>query len=245
MAPPPLASLDDFVVAGVVLLVFVTFGFISHVIECRRLDRLNRRLARERDEAQARADWLRGLLGDALELTRPGPAEPVTALEPVAVADEVREAVERVRPLAERQGVEVREGPPTLPDLWAYADPPLLKRLLLNLLSGAVRYNRSQRDVTVRWGEAEDGRVKVAVVAEAPDPPTDTGAEDAAASLALCRRLAELAGGTLEAGGAPGDSSLTLTLPRSPAPPPTQGEAPPAGEVEVPDARRGAAPEAS
>lgn len=246
MAPPPLASLDDFVVAGVVLLVFVAFGWITHVIECRRLERLARQLTRERDEARVRAEGLRGLVEDALEVARIGPGEPAAAREAVSLAEAAREAVGRVAPLAERLDVAVKEQPPAFPDLWAQADPALLKRALTRLLSGSVRYNRCERGVIVRWGEAGEGRVMVAVVTDGPNPPADAvGAEDASASLALGRRLAELAGGVLETAGAPGETSLALTLPRSPAPPPTPEEGPPAVEVEGPDARRGAAPGAS
>jgi signal transduction histidine kinase len=85
------------------------------------------------------------LIDEVLELSRIEAGELQISLEPVPLAETVREAVLLVAPLAATRGIALEadlSGPGD--DSHVYADRQRLKQVLLNLLSNAIKYNRDE-----------------------------------------------------------------------------------------------------
>jgi two-component system sensor histidine kinase KdpD len=169
------------------------------------LDRLDRLVANLLDMSRLQA----GLLG--------------VAAEPVAVEDVVPRALDALGPDGKDVDVRIPEG---LPDV--VADPSLLERVLVNLISNAVRYGPPGRPVTVT-ASAHADRVQTRVIDRGPGiPPADRdrvflpfqrlGDRDnetgVGLGLALSRGLVEAMGGTLEPEETPGGGlTMIATLP--------------------------------
>lgn len=89
------------------------------------------------------------LVASLLTLARADAGQIPITLEPVSLPDVVGAAVEQVRPLAGRRGVELQMSssrPVTL-----RADDDLILQLLLNLLDNAIKYTAAGGEVTVGW----------------------------------------------------------------------------------------------
>jgi signal transduction histidine kinase len=92
---------------------------------------------------------LLALIDDILDLSESDDAAPqVLPLQPVLLGAAVQVSVERLRPMAERQQVQVRAD---LPEhaLYVLADPRRLSQVLAHLLSNAIKFNRRGGDVKV------------------------------------------------------------------------------------------------
>jgi signal transduction histidine kinase/FixJ family two-component response regulator len=184
-------------------------------------------------EILANAGRLQRLLGDVLDFSalEAGQIEAVhRPFEPAAV---VRRVAERFRPAATAKGL------PLVVDIGAGAegeavgDPDHLGQVLEQLLDNAVKFT-SAGGVTVNLA-SDDGRWRLAVsdtgVGFDPDDaerlfagfelgdasPTRVHG-GAGLGLAICKRLADLMGGRIQAVGARGrGATFTLTLPLPPA----------------------------
>jgi signal transduction histidine kinase len=108
------------------------------------------------------------LVDDLLDLSRIESGRLVLAVEPVALARVVTNAVEAVRGFADAReiGLEVSEGEPVS----VTADGDRLEQVIVNLLSNAVKFSPAGRRVGVRWW-LEDGRAVVEVSDEGPGIP--------------------------------------------------------------------------
>jgi CheY-like chemotaxis protein len=82
------------------------------------------------------------LINEVLDIARIEADQQPMSLEPVRVAEVVREAVDMVRPLAGARGVRVTVTPHPADARYVRADRQRLTQVLLNLLSNAVKYNR-------------------------------------------------------------------------------------------------------
>ena len=94
-------------------------------------------------------------IDDLLELTRIE-AEEAPSREPVPVHLIVAEAVERIRPAAEQQGIDIRVAEPRR-SLTFIGDRRQLVSALYNLLDNAVKYSDRDSIVEVRVAIASDG----------------------------------------------------------------------------------------
>ncbi len=105
---------------------------------------------------------LQRLVHDLEELSRAEAGQIPLELRPVAPADLVRAAVDRLQPQFEDKAVSLQVDVPTdLPQIWS--DPSRVIQVLLNLLGNALQYTPSGGQVTLRaW---RDGR-EVAVVVQ-------------------------------------------------------------------------------
>ena len=103
------------------------------------------------------------LINEMLDLARVESGKLKLSLEPVNLADTVRECVSLAQPLADARGVEL-----ILADACSghgvHADPTRLKQVLLNLLSNAIKYNREQGAVNiVCTADPDDDTVQIRI----------------------------------------------------------------------------------
>jgi len=94
--------------------------------------------------------------------------------------------VELVRPLATQRGIVTQVVAPESGDVVVAADRQRLNQVLMNLVSNAIKYNRSNGRVTIAFEPAAAGRMRITV--------TDTGAGIPPAKLALLFRPFERLG---------------------------------------------------
>jgi PAS domain S-box-containing protein len=177
------------------------------------------------------------LIDDVLDISRIESGEMRLSLEPVEVSGVVRDALEMVQPLAaSRPGVAlVFDGPSGLN---AMADRQRLAQVLLNLLSNALKYNRPDGRVEVRWALADPYvRIEVADTGVGLDREAqrrlftplerfgdDGGVEGTGIGLALSRQLVEVMGGRIAVASEPDRGSVfTVEL--------DAGHRPPGGAV--------------
>jgi signal transduction histidine kinase len=162
------------------------------------------------------------LVDEVLDISRIEAGELSLSVEPVPITPLIDEAMELIRPLAERRRVRLQ--PPLIGESIGYmrADNQRLKQVVINLLSNAVKYNREGGDVEVSVEPEGSDRVRIAVRDTGPgiDPDSfeklftpferlDAGAEvqGTGLGLALSRSLVEAMGGTLTVSSTPGEGS--------------------------------------
>jgi len=123
--------------------------------------------------ADSEVDRLVQLVEELLELSRIESGEQPLVLKPADLPELLAEAVERLRPQAERGGLTLDADIPR--DLGeAKIDGPRIERAVLNLLSNAIKFTPPGGRVTLR-ARREDGRLTVEV--------RDTGIGIAASDL--------------------------------------------------------------
>ena len=146
-------------------------------------------------------------------------------VDPLLIA---RQVCERLRPMAEAAGVELREPPPAA-GLAALADRERLRQVLTALIANAVQYNRPGGVVLIEARQSDDGvsldvrdtgpGLPAARMDELFQPFNRLGREasdvpGAGIGLAVARRLIEAMKGRLEAQSREGEGAVfTLHLP--------------------------------
>jgi signal transduction histidine kinase/CheY-like chemotaxis protein len=171
-------------------------------------------------------EHLLGLINDVLDLTKVEAGRIDLQKEELDVRVAVSEALEGVRPLADRRRQMLRQ---EVEAAWVLADRGRLRQILYNLLSNAIKFTPEGGEIRVEVA-ADAATVRISVV--------DTGVGIAAADqvrvfdefsqvgdvtartggtglgLALTRRLTEAHGGQIELESAPGAGSrFTVILP--------------------------------
>ncbi len=166
------------------------------------------------------------LVEDLLDLARLASRPPSAECERLALADVLRECWE---PFADEAGRrDLRLAVEIDAALSATADWPLLRRVLGNLLENAVSYADEGTPIEVR-AELDGSRLALCIANRAEGAPpdiaekafdtfwradpsrTDTG-RHAGLGLALCRRIAEILGGSIEASLREGHFVVRLRL---------------------------------
>ncbi len=107
------------------------------------------------------------LINEVLDIARIESGRLALTPEPIEIGAFVREAIELIRPLADRQQVDAQLVETGAEVEILFADRQRLKQVLLNLLSNAVKYNRPGGRVEVRCTLLPSDRLRIAV--------TDTG----------------------------------------------------------------------
>jgi two-component system sensor histidine kinase KdpD len=181
----------------------------------------------ERSELLATADEsldrLARLVANLLDMSRLQAGLLGAASQPVAVEEIVPYAIDDVGPAGSSVRVQI---PSDLPDV--LADPALLERVLVNLISNALRYGSADEPVLVT-ASAHADRVETRIIDRGPGIPqadrdrvflpfqrlgdrdNDSGV---GLGLALSRGLVEAMGGTLEPDETPGGGlTMIVTLP--------------------------------
>ncbi|MDP9866920.1 MULTISPECIES: DUF4118 domain-containing protein [Streptosporangium] len=178
----------------------------------------------DRDELLATADeslaGLDRLVENLLDMSRLQAGVLGLSLQPVALEEVVPRAVDNLGPLRDRIEGDISV---ELPDI--VADPALLERVLVNLMTNAVRYSPPGHKVLIT-GSRHDDEVEIRVIDRGPgippqdhervflpfqrlgDRPNGTGV---GLGLALSRGLTEAMGGTLIPEETPG-GGLTMIV---------------------------------
>jgi signal transduction histidine kinase/CheY-like chemotaxis protein len=158
---------------------------------------------------------LLALVNEVLDLARIESGQMAVSLEPVALADTVRETLALVAPLATERNVRLGiDASRVGHDRHVYADRNRLKQVLLNLLSNAIKYNRPGGRVEISFQLTQAARVRTIIadtgigirpqlLAKLFEPFERLGAENTDVTgtglgLALSKRLIEAIGGMIE-----------------------------------------------
>ncbi|MCG3191911.1 MAG: Adaptive-response sensory-kinase SasA [Thermoanaerobaculia bacterium] len=108
------------------------------------------------------AETLNRILGELIDLSRIENFGLELRRERVVLSDVIRTALDAVRPMAEKRGVQIEtEVPPALPSL--EADPARLEQVLWNLLSNAVKFSGPGEPVALRARIDAEGRMVIEV----------------------------------------------------------------------------------
>jgi two-component system, sensor histidine kinase and response regulator len=186
------------------------------------------------DRCRMRAEGMRKLIVDLLDMTRIESGQKKRELVELDVRDVAQTAVDTVRPGAESRGIAIELCCPQPAPMTA--DRGEIEILFNNLLSNAVKYNREHGRVTASIS-ADERRVTI----EVADTGIGMSAEEAARlfndfvriknektrnitgsglGLSLVKKLAQLYGGDVTVASRPDvGSTFTLTLQRRPPAP--------------------------
>jgi len=153
------------------------------------------------------------LINEILDLSRIESGQLTLSLEPIVVADTVKDCISLITSLADKSGIAIEVGKSigNLPHM--QADLTRFKQVLLNLLSNAIKYNRPRGTVSL-VGKVEKNMVCIEVadsgigiseekmkdlfVPFARLGQDDSGIEGTGIGLTITKQLVELMYGTLE-----------------------------------------------
>lgn len=168
------------------------------------------------------ANHLLSLISDILDISKIEAGQLTIAAEQFSLEEPIRKAVQAVRPLAEKKGLELSL---ELPGEAAMITGDLrrVEQVLLNLLSNAVKFT-DQGGITVRC--AHEAGSYVVTIADTgigisadelerlfkPFHQVDTGLsrkyEGTGLGLSICKKLVELMGGSIGVESSPGKGSI-------------------------------------
>ena len=185
-----------------------------------------------------KAGWyLLDLINEILDLALIESGKLSLSLEPISLAEVMRESQAMIEPQAQKRGISV-SFPQFDTPYFVKADRTRVKQVLVNLLSNAVKYNKEGGTVLVECIAGEPDRVRICVkdtgegltadqLTQLFQPFNRLGQEGNAEKgtgigLVVCKRLVELMGGTIDVVSTVGKGSvfsieLSLTTERQPA----------------------------
>jgi signal transduction histidine kinase/ActR/RegA family two-component response regulator len=184
-----------------------------------------------------KAGWyLLDLINEILDLALIESGKLSLSLEPISLAEVMRESQAMIEPQAQKRGISVSFPQFDTPH-FVRADRTRVKQVLVNLLSNAVKYNKEGGTVLVDCVAIQPDRIRISVkdsgegltadqLTQLFQPFNRLGQEGNAEKgtgigLVVCKRLVELMGGSIFASSTPGKGSvfsieLNLTTERQP-----------------------------
>jgi PAS domain S-box-containing protein len=188
-----------------------------------------------------KAGWyLLELINEILDLALIESGKLSLSLEPVSLAEVMRECQIMIEPQAQKRGITVTFPLFEVP-YFVKADRTRVKQILINLLSNAIKYNKPNGSVIVQSCTSTPGRIRISVkdtghglstekIAQLFQPFNRLGQEGnseegTGIGLVVCKRLIEWMGGVIEVESTVGKGSTfwiemnqtTLSLPTSPS----------------------------
>jgi CheY-like chemotaxis protein len=175
------------------------------------------------------------MIDDILEFTRVDSGRLTLAIEPIAVTEAVREAMDLVRTQAVERGVQLEWQPGAHLGLAVLVDRRRLVQVLLNLLVNAVKFSHEGGTVTVTSEPLGEERARIIVrdtgtgigPERVPrifepfeaDPGGRSGSRSIGLGLAVGSRLVRAMGGSISVESQLGSgSAFSLDLPRADSP---------------------------
>ncbi len=107
-------------------------------------------------EISKAGEHLLQLINDVLDLAKVEAGQMTLSVEPVLARRAVEEAVNWMQSTADARGISLAMNFGEWDDVYVSADSMRLKQVLLNLISNAVKYNRTNGSVDVRFMRTED-----------------------------------------------------------------------------------------
>jgi PAS domain S-box-containing protein len=181
------------------------------------------------------------LINEVLDISRIDAGELALSPEPVLVSDVIDEVRDLVVPLVTARNLTVLAPMGDACDEHVLADRQRFRQMFLNLVSNAIKYNRTDGEIRFSCATRPNRMCAITVsdtgIGIGPEElgrlftPFDrrgretTGEEGAGVGLALSQRLIHLMGGSIEVESAPGvGSSFTVLLPLTEYAVPLPGE---------------------
>lgn len=155
---------------------------------------------------------LLNLINEILDLAHVESGKLKVSLEPVNVIGIKNELLDLVQPIAEREKIQIVDEIEVKTKIFITADQTRLKQVLINLISNAIKYNRTNGTVTLSHSiENEVLTLQVSDTGQGiPEEAQDkifkpferlgaegTSIEGTGIGLSICKKLTELMGGTL------------------------------------------------
>jgi PAS domain S-box-containing protein len=166
------------------------------------------------------------LINEVLDISRIEAGNMALSVEPVPLAASVQAVVELIGPMAVDRSIHLSLDLDDFESVHILSDRQRFEQILLNLLSNAVKYNRPNGEVVVLL-EKNDTEARIGVRDTGRGIPEEkmndlfkpferlgmdqSAIEGTGLGLALCKRLAELLGGRLEAQSVEGEGSTFWT----------------------------------
>jgi signal transduction histidine kinase len=204
-------------------------GF-AQLLQRAEFGRLDERQTRYVDNIASSGRHLLDLVNDVLDLSKVAAGQMEIFYEDFEITALLREAVVKVRPLADNKNLNLVLQTRSRP--WVHGDRRRVEQVIWNLLSNAIKFTPEGGGVDVS-ARAADGMVKIVVTDTGIGIPSDqherifeefTQVDDrrnrshqgTGLGLPLSRRLVQLMGGTLGLDSEPGrGSTFTVNLPRA------------------------------
>lgn len=192
------------------------------------------KVAEYADHVLRASEHLLGLVNEVLDLQRVEEGRTTLSTEAIELTPLLEGTLELLRPAALAQGISLTNQVPA--GCWVWGDPRCLRQVLMNMVSNAVKYNRSGGWVVVSLLDAPPGRCVIGVedtgsglteeqLARLFQPferlgHETSGIEGSGLGLVITRSLIEQMGGTITLSSVPGAGTLArIDLPQ--ADPPT------------------------
>ena len=153
-------------------------GF-AQLLELDKDENLTEEQVRFINDIRKSGDHLLELINEVLDLARIESGGLEIKLEPLDPAEVMNECLDMIRPLAEKTGIHIGNALPMVQEAGSQGSNPhdgggvisdrvRLKQIFVNLVSNAIKYNRVNGTVTLRYEEAPSGFMRISVA--------DTGA---------------------------------------------------------------------
>lgn len=170
-----------------------------------------------------KAGWhLLDLINEILDLALIESGKLSISMEPVSLAEVIRECETMIEPQAQKHGISVVFAPSAAP-CFINVDRTRVKQVLINLLANAIKYNNGGGTVTVEsdLSQAETIRISVRDTGSGLDPDQlaqlfqpfnrlgqEANIEGTGIGLVVCKRLVELMGGVIGVESVVGQGSV-------------------------------------